>query len=480
MSPSSALGPSRRSLRLRLLALPIPLLLAACAAPSGPAAFAPVAEQVQARSGLRPVWPRTPADEAAAEARSAELLAQPLGLDQALALSLLKHRGLQARFEALGLAQAELLQATRLPNPSLSVGRFRQGDETEIELRLGIDLLRLALAPWLRPLAEADFAARQQALAAEVLAHLAAVRQAWIEAVAAEERLHYRRQIREAAEAGAELARRMAEVGNFNALRRAREQAFHAEATLRLAQAEQAAQARREALIRAIGLWGSDTALRLPDRLPPLPAQPAEQPDIERQAMASRLDLQAARQAVQQAAARLGLTRPTRWVNVLQLGLERDRPETGPDRRGTELRFELPLFDSGQARLAQAEARHRIALQQAAQLAIEARSEVREAYGAYRHAHDIAVLHQAELLPLAQRIVDEQLLRYNGMLVGVFELLADARAQVAAVEAALDARRVYWRAEAALAQALIGRPATLPVLIESSSAAPAPAAAGGH
>lgn len=479
MSRDTAPKRSPRPGRLRLLALLAPLLLAACAAPSGPAGFAPVAEQVQARSGLRPVWPRTPADEAAAEARSAELLAQPLGLDQALALSLLKHRGLQARFEELGLAQAELLQATRLPNPSLSIGRFRQGEATEIELRLGFDLLRLALAPWLRPLAEAEFAARQQTLAAELLAHLAGVRQAWIEAVAAQERLHYRRQIREAAEAGAELARRMAEVGNFNALRRAREQAFYAEATLRLAQAEQAAQARREALIRAIGLWGSDTAFRLPERLPPLPAQPAERPDIEQQAMASRLDLQAARQAVSLAAARLGLTRPTRWVNVLDVGFEREQPDEGPNRRGTELRFELPLFDSGQARLAQAEARHRIALQQAAQLAIEARSEVREAYGAYRHAHDIAVLHQAELLPLAQRIVDEQLLRYNGMLVGVFELLADARAQVAAVEAAMEARRTYWQAEAALAQALIGRPVALPVLTESPSAVPA-AAAGGH
>ncbi len=480
MSRRSAPTPSRRPARLRLLALLAPLLLAACAAPSGSAGFAPVAEQVEARSGLRPVWPRTPDDEAAAAARSAELLARPLGLDEALALSLLKHRGLQARFEALGLAQAELLQATRLPNPSLSVGRFRQGGETEVELRLGIDLLRLALAPWLRPLAEADFAARQQALAAEVLAHLAGVRQAWIEAVAAEERLHYRRQIRDAAEAGAELARRMAEVGNFNALRRAREQAFYAEATLRLAQAEQAAQARREALIRALGLWGEDTRFQLPDRLPPLPAQPADQPGIEQQAMASRLDLQAARQAVDRAAARLGLSRPTRWVNALQLGLELDRPESGPDRRGAELRFELPLFDSGLARLAQAEARHRIALQQAAQLAVEARSEVREAYGAYRHAHDIATLHQAELLPLAQRIVDEQLLRYNGMLVGVFELLADARAQVAAVEAAMDARRAFWRADAALAQALVGRPLAAPVSIESPPAAPAPAAAGGH
>ncbi|WP_369673617.1 hypothetical protein, partial [Enterococcus lactis] len=85
-----------------------------------------------------------------------------------------------------------------------------------------------------------------------------------------------------------------------------------------------------------------------------------------------------------------------------------------------------------------------VAAHDAADAALRARSEVREAYGLYRSAWTIAKQHRDEALPLARRIADEQLLRYNGMLIGVFELLADARAQIGAVSAAQDALRDFW------------------------------------
>ncbi len=66
------------------------------------------------------------------------------------------------------------------------------------------------------------------------------------------------------------------------------------------------------------------------------------------------------------------------------------------------------------------------------------------------------------MVPLRQRISDENLLRYNGMLIGVFELLADARDQIGAVNAAIDARREFWLADADLQQALLGRPGSMP------------------
>lgn len=475
------LAPRRRRRPVqRLVLATAPLLLAACASVDPQAAFAPVARTVAERLGQAPVWLRDEAAQAEAAARSAELLARPLTAEAALQLALLNHRGLQARFEQLGVAEAERVQATRLPNPGLSLGRFRQGAERETEARLGLDLLRLLLLPALGPIEDRRLAEQQQALAREVLAHAASVRRAWIDAVAAEQRLRYRREVRDAAEAGAELARRMAAAGNFNALRQAREQAFHAEATLALAQAEQAQQAARERLVRLLGLWGPQTAFVLPERLPELPPEAEERPAIEQEAVARRLDLAQAREELARRAAELGLGRSTRWTNALTLGLEQDRSNEGPDRRGLELGIELPLFDRGDARLARAEGLYRASLERAAQQAIEARSEVREAYGAYRHAHDIARLHRDELLPLARRIADEQLLRYNGMLVGVFELLADARAQVAAVEAAMLAQRDFWRAQAVLDEALIGRPGGTAAPIDDRSTAPAPAAAAGH
>ena len=118
----------------------------------------------------------------------------------------------------------------------------------------------------------------------------------------------------------------------------------------------------------------------------------------------------------------------------------------------------MPLFDWGDARVARAEAVYMQSLHRAAETAINARSEVREAYTGYRSAFEIARHHFEEIVPLRQRIAEENLLRYNGMLLGVFELLADARAQIASVNNAIESLRDFWIARSDLDMALIGKP----------------------
>jgi outer membrane protein TolC len=145
-------------------------------------------------------------------------------------------------------------------------------------------------------------------------------------------------------------------------------------------------------------------------------------------------------------------------VNVLELGLVRNGSNEAPTQRGWEVGLELPLFDWGDARVARAEGLYMQALHSAAERAINARSEVREAYGAYRTAWDIARHQRDEIVPLRARIAEENLLRYNAMLIGVFELLNDARAQIASVNAAIEALRDFWLAQADLDSALVGQP----------------------
>ncbi|HET7864564.1 MAG TPA: TolC family protein, partial [Burkholderiaceae bacterium] len=242
----------------------------------------------------------------------------------------------------------------------------------------------------------------------------------------------------------------------------------------------QARLATRERLTRLLGLWGGQTAYRLPERLPDLPPSPKDLPDIERVALAQRLDVQGERLAVEQTARILGLTRTTRFVNVLDLGLQRNSSNEAPTQRGWEVGFELPLFDWGTSRVARAESVYRQALDRAAQTAINARSEVREAYGAYRSAWDIAKHQRDEIVPLKQRIAEENLLRYNGMLIGVFELLADARSQIASVNGAIDALRDFWLAQADLDLALVGKPGPALALPAGNPAAAAQAGDAGH
>ncbi|RYH67266.1 MAG: transporter, partial [Alcaligenaceae bacterium] len=96
---------------------------------------------------------------------------------------------------------------------------------------------------------------------------------------------------------------------------------------------------------------------------------------------------------------------------------------------------------------------------------------------AYRTAYDIARHHRDEVIPLRKTISEENQLRYNGMLISVFELLADSRDQVNSVMAALNAEQQFWLADAALQASLIGKPTSVGV---SGGGAAAAEAGAGH
>jgi outer membrane protein TolC len=468
------LSGSRRWLAVAALAL-----LGGCASFSDDGGFGSVEQAAQQHLGKELRWARSDADREAIARRVDQLLAAPLDIEAAVQLALLNNPGLQASYFELGIGEAELVRAGRLPNPGFSFGRLTRGDEVEWERGVHFDLTGLLTMPMRRQVESRRFAQAQGTAATAVLSLAADTRKAWVQAVAAQESVRYRVQVMQAAQASAELARRMAQVGNFNKLQQAREQSFYAEAALGLTQAEQAQRATRERLIRLLGLWGAQTAFRLPERLPDLPSAPKDLPDIERIAIAQRLDVQGARLATEQTAKNLGLTRSTRLVNVLELGYMRNSSNEAPVQRGWEVGFELPLFDWGSSRVVQAESIYRQSLARAAETAINARSEVREAYGAYRSAWDIARHHRDEIVPLRQRIAEENVLRYNGMLIGVFELLADARVQIASVNAAIDALRDFWLAQADLDMALVGKPG-LAAAAALSTTAPADAGGAGH
>ena len=121
-----------------------------------------------------------------------------------------------------------------------------------------------------------------------------------------------------------------------------------------------------------------------------------------------------------------------------------------------QIAIEVPLFDWGTARVAQAEAIYGRAVNRLAETAVNARSEVRQAYLNYRLSYDIARHYRDEIVPIRKRIAEENLLRYNGMLIGVFELLADTREQIASVNGYIEALRDFWIAETEMQVALNG------------------------
>jgi outer membrane protein TolC len=445
-----------------VLAGAIALLLAGCATFSGDGGFAPVAETAKQATGQDARWARTAADLESIERRVDELLAQPLSADSAVQVALLNNRGLQASYQELGIAEAELVQASRLPNPGFSFARLKRGHEVEYERTFSFDLGHLIALPFAAQMEGRRFEAIQRSVAMEMLQVAAEARKAFYGAVAAEQGLRYMLDVKDTADAGAELARRLAQAGNINRLQQAREHGFFSEAALNLARAQQMRTAARERLARALGLWGEQLNTRLPERLPDLPQEPVDQPDIERVAMAQRLDVRSARLHAESAAKHLGLSRATRFINVLEVGYEYNTSNEEPKQTGWEVAVEIPLFDFGTARVARAEAIYMQWVHRAAKVAVDARSEVREAYDRYRSAYDIARHYRDDVVPTAKRISDESLLRYNGMLIGVFDLLADARAQIGAVASSIEALRDFWIARADLDMAMIGKPSLAP------------------
>jgi outer membrane protein TolC len=442
--------------------LPLFLLTAAflggCATPSPDAGFGTVETAVKER-GLRQdtKWLRSEKDAEQTQASVKKLLEAPLSANSAVQIALLNNRGLQATYAELGIAEADLVQAGRLRNPGFSYARLRRGDELEIERTFLFDILGLITMPIRTDLEKRRFELTKGRIAAEVLQVAADTRRAWHRAISAQESAKYAEQVKEAAEASAELARRMAAAGNFSKLDQAREQVFYAEATAQFARTRQAALAKRERLTQLMGLWGEDIAFKLPDRLPDLPKAPREIADIESLALKQRFDVQGAMKEAENIAASLGLTRATGFISVLELGYQRNSETGRPRQTGYEIEIRLPIFDWGSARVARAEYTYMQAVNRAADTAVKARSEVREAYNAYRTAFDLAKHYRDEIVPLRKRISDETVLRYNGMLISVFELLADARSQIASVNAYIEALRDFWVAEANLELALTGK-----------------------
>lgn len=442
--------------QLKLLPIAALLLLSGCTTLSRDGGMTDVSQLTEQRTGQTVARTNAAGATDANAARLAGLLQQPIDANTAVQIALLNNRGLQASFAELGVAEADYVQAGRMRNPGFSFTHLRGGDSLEIDRSITFDLIGLLTLPLRVGIEQRRFEQAKLEAASAAVRLAADARRAFFDAVAARQASQYMEQVRVAAEASAELAARMAKVGNSSKLDLAREQAFYAETVAQQARARQNAVAAREELIRLLGLWGRDTAITLPERLPDLPKAATEMRDLESQAMAQRLDVQSAKRDAEATAHGLGLTRATGFINVLDAGYA-NKSQTGlPRENGYAISLELPLFDWGSARRAKAEALYMAAVDRTAQTAVRARSEVREAYSAYRSNYDIARHYRDEVVPLRRKISDEVLLRYNGMLASVFELLADAREQAGSVNAAIEAQRDFWIADTELQAAISG------------------------
>src|SRR5229473_1395662 len=388
------------------------------------------------------------------------LLRRNLTVDTAVQIALLNNRGLQAAYNELALAEAEVIQDSLPPNPTFSISRIAGDGAIEIERQVVGDILALATLPFRSEIARQRFQKAQLRAAEETLRLAADVRRAYYRAVAANELVGLLTDAKSTAEATAQLAEKLGQTGALNKLDQAREQVFYAETTADLATLRQDATSSRERLIRLLGLWDGDIGIHLPGKLPPLPGRPLSLPGIEVDAVGHRIDLQISRIELAALAKSLNVTEATRFVTLLDVaGVDRKtRDPNGISfrERGFDVQFQIPVFDGGEVRVRQAAETYNEAFNRLTEKAVNVRSEARDAFRVYRSTYDIAGHYQREVLPLRKIISDEMQLRFSSMQVDVFALLTEARQRIAGLRAAIEAKRDFWLAQSELQTAVNG------------------------
>src|SRR5712691_8142817 len=244
-------------------------LVSGCASIPKDAGFDDVRKAVAERTGKHVEWYQgAPEDQAVADAVRA-MMKEELTTDRAVQVALLNNPRLQATYEDLGIAQANLVQAGLLRNPVFNAGiLFRSTAPVDLEFSLVQDFLSILLLPARRQVAADQFEAVKFKVTGAVMDLAVNVRTAFYRAQAQEQTVEYMSQVVETTGAAYDAAKRLHEAGNVTDVVLANERALYEDARLALAEAELERSKGRERLNVLMGLWGADTQWKINPRLP--------------------------------------------------------------------------------------------------------------------------------------------------------------------------------------------------------------------
>ena len=388
------------------------------------------------------------------------LLATNLTLDAAIKIALLNNRELHERLEEVGVAEAGVIQAGLLRNIELA-GSWRFPNEPtpydNVEYGASGNILDVFMLPFRKKIAARNLETAEYRAAAEILGLVGDIRNAFSRVQADQELLTRLGTQVELSELALDLAKRQKEAGNITDLQFATHQGIYAQSRLAVAQATSDLRRDREALNRLLGLWGEMTAWEVAEALPAIPGEERPLENLEGMAMTNRLDLVNARRSMENAEYALRLRSKTRFLpTALHVGASTEREPHGERLTGPEIELELPIFDQGQGEIARLGALYRQAQRRFEALAINARSEVREARDRLVASRELAQFYEQVVLPQQREVVRQTLLQYNAMQVGTFDLINAKERELASERNYIEAWRNYWQARSDLERALTG------------------------
>ncbi len=439
------------------------LVATGCASTHPTAAYDEVGQMLADRQGVVDVLDGDPQRSAEqVQQRVRQLLADPLTVEGALEIAMLNNRGLLATLENLGVAQADLVEAGLLDNPTIGgdLVSSTAGNGLGGGLALSQSLLSAFLIPAKRRLAKARLQLAVVRVTDATLALVRDVKVAHTEVLAANASQDIHRTLTQAAEVADDLAQRQYDAGNLTQMERALLGTALDEAKLDLAQHQLETLEATERLNRLLGLWGDQLHWTLAGSLRPPAPQEAALHDLERVGVGQRLDISAARFEVESIERAVELRRRG-VVPQIEVGIEA-RNEVGNDAGhewvlGPSLSVELPIFNPGHADFARLRAQLRQAQHRLQQLAIAARSHIRVHRARLLTARQRVDYMRDVVLPRHEVISARALEHYNGMLIGAYDLFDLRTQQVMAQQLHVEALRDYWIERAQLERAVGGR-----------------------
>lgn len=380
-----------------------------------------------------------------------------LTADSAIQIALLNNPKIQAIFEDLGVARADLVEAGLLSNPSFSLEvRYPhvKGLQTNIEYLITSSLLDIFLIPLRTRLAETEFEQTKMKVSNEILNLAFDVRETYYQLVLEMKKISYIQSTVELSSINNEIISRQINTGNVNSLEFQLSQSRLLEAELELAKSQAEIIRLSEKLNRLLG-FNEEVCLILPNDLDEIDYQGFDICTLELIALEERLDLRVARFEIARLSRMLGLKDGWTYTN-LQGGLAGEREPDGTNLIGPGFSGELPIFNYGQAARMRLCAQLRQAQDRLAELEVHVRSEVREAHKLLMSYLKIIDDYQNRLLPIQRKISTSSEELYNVMGLGIDKLLENKRREVVANLNFTESIKQYLVARVNLDRALGG------------------------
>jgi len=379
--------------------------------------FASVQADVAGLSGDRVVWNENIDTDKLVTDEAWERLKSPLDANAAAQIALLNSPDLQARFEEIGIAQAD---------------------------------------PMLEPLkgesARQCLAAMQARMTYEAIELIAQVKSAFY-AYQGDLQLRERlKVILQADQAGTDLTDKQKQGSNLNKVGALNQQASVANAQIALGEAQKDTIAAREKLNRLMGLSGAAIVWDARPELPPLPEHDPGTAEAEILALDQRRDLRALREETDAVGQALALKSNTHFLPA-SAG---DARMPGQQSTDSTVEPELTIFDQGQGEVAKLATQHRKLQQRLRSLGIQVESEAREASRTLFVNRQQVEYFKKTVVPLNIATVNQTLEQFNATQMKTDDLSLARQRELEAERDYIGAWRDYWIAHSELEAAVGG------------------------